>query len=113
MKILVWTGLAVHLCIVPAIAQTTPPPPAVSPPTGGPSTPPLSEPANAIHGGTTAAPDVKSSTEAEARSILEHGGFRAVSDLRRGADGTWRGKATKDGAPVNVAVDQRGVISAN
>ena len=60
MKQLFWAGLVLQLCAVPGFAQTTPPttpstppvttppPPAVHPPTGGPDTPPLREPANAI-----------------------------------------------------------------
>jgi putative membrane protein len=62
-KHFIWAGLALQVCAVPVLAQstpattpstppvTTPPPPAVHQPTGGPDTPPLAEPANAIKNG--------------------------------------------------------------
>ena len=110
MKQLVWAGLIVQLCAVPGLAQTNPPHPAAPPPTGGPGTPPISEPANVID---RDAVQGKLVTESQARSRIESGGYREVSDLRKGSDGVWRGTAMKNGAPVRVSVDNGGAVSVN
>ena len=51
-------------------------------------------------------------TEAQARGRAEHYGFTAVGALAKDADGIWRGKATHDGKPANVAVDYKGNVAA-
>jgi protein CpxP len=74
--------------------------------------PPMSEPANKIEG-AAAIPDMKSFTEAQARSRLELDGYRKVSGLTKDNAGNWNGTATKDGAQVRVSVDTHGTISVN
>jgi hypothetical protein len=120
MKRFIWAGLALQLCALPGFAQTTPssppvttpPPPAVHPPTGGPSTPPMTEPANAIEkSGVT--PGANSFTETQAQERLKHNGYTQVSTLTKDSDGIWRGSATKNGAQTHVAVDFKGNISTN
>jgi hypothetical protein len=91
---------------------TTPPAPQVAPPTGGPNTPPLSEPANTIDKSASVS-SVDPSTETEVRGRLERSGYTEVSALRKGGDGVWRGSAMKDGASVHVSVDRRGKVSTN
>jgi hypothetical protein len=49
-------------------------------------------------------------TEAQARSRIETHGYANVSGLTKDAQSIWRGKATKGGAPVNVALDYQGNI---
>lgn len=118
MKQLLWTGLAL-VCAVPGFAQitnapplTTPPPPQVAPPTGGPNTPPLSEPANTIDQSDSVS-NREPFTETQVRGRLERGGYTQVSALTKGNDGVWRGSAVKDGKPVHVSVDRLGKVSTN
>ena len=47
-------------------------------------------------------------TEAEARRRIEASGFSNVMGLAKGADGVWRGKMQKDGAPTGVWLDYKG-----
>jgi hypothetical protein len=51
-------------------------------------------------------------TEAQARSRLQAHGYTNVSELREDGQSIWRGKATKGGALVNVAVDYQGNITS-
>jgi hypothetical protein len=113
MKQLLWTGLAL-VCAMPAFAQTTtaPPPPQATPPTGGPGTPPLSEPANTIDRSDSAS-NVEPFTETQVRFRLERSGYTQLSALTRGNDGVWRGSAMKEGEPVHVSVDRLGKVSTN
>jgi hypothetical protein len=145
MKPILCAGLALGLALplgattafgqsqpLPSAPVTTPPPAGAQPPTGGPSTPPMTEPANAIQkssaspsggaasmtkGSTSAtgnvSPGANSFTEAQARSRLQRNGYAQVSQLTKDHDGIWRGSATKDGSQVRVAVDYRGHISSN
>ena len=50
-------------------------------------------------------------TQAQARRHIVHSGYDAVSALTKGSDGVWRGSATKNGAPVSVALDFKGDVS--
>jgi len=115
------TGLALQFCAVTAFAQSQPPPSApvttppaagAQPPTGGPSTLPMTEPANAIDK-SGVSPGANSFTEAQARSRLRRNGYAQVSQLTKDQDGIWRGSATKSGSPVHVAIDFKGHISTN
>jgi len=58
-------------------------------------------------------PGSNSFTMVEARKRLEAGGFSKVTGLQKDRDGIWRGKATKDGAPVNVYLDYQGNVGAS
>jgi hypothetical protein len=46
----------------------------------------------------------------EAKSHIEARGFTKVSDLKKDADGIWRGKAMKNGASVPVSLDYQGNV---
>jgi hypothetical protein len=48
-------------------------------------------------------------TQDQAQSQIEAKGYSSVSGLRKDAKGVWRGKALKDGKPVDVILDSRGV----
>ncbi len=50
-------------------------------------------------------------TEAQARGAFEKAGYTAVGALSQNANGVWQGKATKDGAEVEVAIDYKGAIT--
>jgi putative membrane protein len=49
-------------------------------------------------------------TETQARSRIEAHGYANVSKLTKDDNSIWRGKATKGGAPVSVALDYQGKI---
>ena len=51
-------------------------------------------------------------TEGQAKSRIEDRGFKNVSDLKKDADGVWRGKADQNGKAVNVSVDFQGNVVA-
>lgn len=51
-------------------------------------------------------------TEGEARRRLEKAGFRDVRDLKKDADGIWRGSAMLDGKPAQVGLDFKGNVAA-
>ena len=55
-------------------------------------------------------PGANSFTEAQARERLEAHGYANVTDLKLDDQQIWRGKAVKNGASVNVAVDYQGNI---
>jgi len=103
-------GLAVVLGIIgagAAFAQTaTRTVPAVNPPAVS-STSPDSK--------TAAAPvaGANSFTETQARSRIEAHGYTNVSVLTKDNESIWRGRATKNGTPVNVALDYQGNIVPN
>jgi hypothetical protein len=50
-------------------------------------------------------------TMKEARSQIEAKGYTRVAGLKKGKDGVWRGKATKDGQSVPVSVDYQGNVN--
>ncbi|MCC6468127.1 MAG: PepSY domain-containing protein [Alphaproteobacteria bacterium] len=49
-------------------------------------------------------------TATDARKRLEAAGYRQVSDLKKGCDNVWHGRATKDGAAVSVIVTAQGQV---
>ncbi len=55
-------------------------------------------------------PGANSFTEAQARDRLEAHGYTNVTDLKLDDQQIWRGKATKNGSQVNVALDYQGNI---
>ena len=50
-------------------------------------------------------------TRGQARQHILNSGYDSVSSLTKGADGVWRGMATKGGAPVPVALDFKGNVT--
>ena len=104
-------GLAVAMSIigtVAAFAQTgTGTTPALNPPTVSSSTTPDSKSAAAPVAGKN------SFTEAQARSRIEAHGYADVTGLKKDDNSIWRGKATKGGTSVDVALDYQGNIVAN
>jgi hypothetical protein len=50
-------------------------------------------------------------TQAQAREHIANSGFTNVSGLRKDSHGIWRGKASKDGHAVHVALDFKGNVS--
>lgn len=124
MKRLVFAGLALQLCALPALAQSGATPqgangPVMAPPatmgaTPAPvtSAPPVADRMSAVTP-ADAAPGANSFTEAQARKRLENNGYSQVSALAKGDDGIWRGTAMKSGSSVRVTVDFKGQISMN
>jgi len=117
----------------PALAQTagststaatpTVPPmsvPSVTVPAPATTTPPASN--SAPQALTVAPADAKTSaapvpgansfTEAQARSRVESRGFTNVTSLMKDEQSIWRGRATKDGREVAIAVDYQGNVVA-
>jgi hypothetical protein len=62
---------------------------------------------------TTSLSAVHAFTVDQAKSQIEGQGFSNVSGLRKDVKGIWRGKAVKDGLPVNVTLDLNGNVTAN
>lgn len=50
-------------------------------------------------------------TQDQARQHILNAGYDAVSSLNESSDGVWRGTATKNGAPVSVALDFKGNVT--
>ena len=50
-------------------------------------------------------------TMKEAKSQIEAKGYTRVSNLKKGKDGVWHARATKDGASVPVTVDYQGNVN--
>ncbi|MHB2208664.1 hypothetical protein [Methylobacterium sp. CM6257] len=51
-------------------------------------------------------------TEGEVRSRLDKAGFKDAKDLKKDADGIWRGTATHGGQQVSVGLDFKGNVAA-
>jgi hypothetical protein len=62
---------------------------------------------------TSLATDDRAFTADQAKSQIEAKGYLNVLGLRKDAKGIWRGKAVKDGSPVNVTLDADGNVTAN
>jgi opacity protein-like surface antigen len=88
-----------------AVAQNTRPP--ANPDA---STPAVANP-NTNNPGAPAA-GANSFTEGQARSRIEEAGYSNVSGLTKDEDGIWRGKASKAGRAVDVALDYQGNVVA-
>ena len=85
---------------------------AQTPPVGGPDAKgnaPLKAPHTVNDG--AARPGANSFTEGQARQHILNSGYTAVSGLTKGSDGVWRGSATRNGAPVSVAMDFKGNVT--
>lgn len=86
-----------------AVAQNTRPP--ANPDA---STPAVAKP-NANNPGAPAA-GANSFTEGQAKSRIEAAGYSNVSGLAKDKDGIWRGKASKAGVAVDIALDYQGNV---
>jgi hypothetical protein len=53
---------------------------------------------------------IDSSTAAQAKKKIEQAGYRKVTDLHKGCDNSWHGKAEKDGQPVSVVLNPEGLV---
>ncbi|WP_375463324.1 hypothetical protein [uncultured Methylobacterium sp.] len=56
-------------------------------------------------------PGANSFTENEARRRFEKSGFHEVKDLKKDADGIWRGSAMLDGKATEVGLDFKGNVA--
>ena len=56
---------------------------------------------------------VRAVTKDQAKSRIEARGYSNVSGLLKDAEGIWRGKAERDGLPVNVTLEVDGKVTAN
>jgi hypothetical protein len=62
---------------------------------------------------TTSQATVRAITQDQAKSQIEAKGYSNVSGLRKDAKGIRRGKAMKDGSPVNLRLDVDGSVTTN
>jgi hypothetical protein len=94
------TALAQSNAASTSLTNTSPNPPAIATPN--------------VETQTLAAPvaGANSFTQSQARERLESHGYSSVTDLKLDDEQIWRGKATKNGVPVNVALDYQGNIVA-
>ena len=82
---------------------------AQTPAESGPQNPAV----KSMHQNNSSAPvaGANSFTRSEARSQIEAKGYTHVTGLRKGHDGVWRGRATKDGQSGPVSVDYQGNVN--
>ncbi len=66
-----------------------------------------------VHENNSAAPvsGANSFTMSEAKSQIQAKGYTHITGLKKGKDGVWRGKATKDGQSGAVSVDYQGNVN--
>ena len=60
----------------------------------------------------TPQPGANSFTEGQARSRIEAAGFSDVTELQKDDQGIWRGRGTRDGRQVGVALDYTGAVTS-
>ena len=101
---------AVGVVVANAFAQAPQAPASkqVPPAASEPSNPPV----KGTDRNTATAPvaGANSFTEGEAKSRIESRGFANVTQLRKDEQGIWRGKAQRNGAMVDVALDFQGNV---
>lgn len=73
---------------------------------------PAVKPATA-HTTEAAAKGRNSFTESQAQGRIAKAGYSNISPLMKNANGVWQGKATKDGATVNIALDYKGNVTVH
>ena len=122
----------------PVLAQTSPAAPDRNPPSAtmqNSTTPANPAPAPADRSGATSAgpsteggqsavriddgtrtaatpqPGANSFTEGQARSRIEAAGFSDVTELQKDDQGIWRGRGTREGRQVGVALDFTGAVT--
>ena len=66
-----------------------------------------------VHDNNSANPvaGANSFTKSEAMSQIKAKGYTHITSLKKGKDGVWRGKATKDGTAGPVSVDYQGNVN--
>jgi hypothetical protein len=82
--------------------------------TAGPSTEGGQSAVRVDDGTRTAAtpqPGANSFTEGQARSRIEAAGFSDVTELQKDDQGIWRGRGTREGRQVGVALDFTGAVT--
>jgi hypothetical protein len=52
-------------------------------------------------------------TESQAKGRIAKAGYSDITPLVKNPNGVWQGKATKDGATVNVALDYKGNVTVH
>jgi hypothetical protein len=62
---------------------------------------------------TAAVAGANSLSEGEAKSRIESQGFTNLTALKKDDQGIWRGKAQRQGKPVDVALDFQGHVYSN
>ncbi len=106
MRHIVPTALALGLALLPALAQANP------------------DAGNATADGRYVAPNGpppdptavlvgQPTNEAQARGLLAARGYTAIAGLSQSRDGTWHGRAVRNGASVEVGIDRAGRILAH
>jgi len=76
----------------------------------GPNNAAINTPNRSAAGGPVAG--ANSFTEGQAKSRIEANGYTSLSGLMKDDSGVWRGKAVKDGKPVDVSLDFQGNVFA-
>ena len=124
MRFVMTAAAAAMLIAVPAFAQnngaaTTPNTTTNAAPANNTAASPANEnaPTNpavkTTEGNNPGAPaaGANSFTEGQAKARIESRGYANVSELAKDKEGLWRGKAMKDGKPVNVTLDYQGNVT--
>jgi hypothetical protein len=101
MRLFLCTSLALCLLAPTAFAQE------------GAAKGPQNAAVKGVHDNNSGTPvqGANSFTMKEARSQIEAKGYTHVAGLKKGKDGVWRGKATKDGRSGPVSVDYQGNVN--
>ncbi|MBW8707724.1 MAG: hypothetical protein JF604_02310 [Bradyrhizobium sp.] len=102
MRYIVPAIVALNLISAAALAQN-------APAQSGPQNPAV----KGVHDNNSAQPvsGANSFTMREAKSQIEAKGYTHVSNLKKDANGVWRGRAMKDGAAGPVSVDYQGNVN--
>ena len=103
----------IHTCSLALIASLSVSGAALAQASGGPDAKgnaPLKAPHTVNDG--TAKNGANSFTQKQAREHIEKSGFTSVTNLAKGQDGVWRGRAVRGGVAVDVAMDFKGNVSA-
>jgi len=102
MKKIIFAAATIFAAGLPAHAQTTP---STDGETPAIATPDQQNPTAPVAG-------ANSFTEDQARARVTDAGYTDVSALVKDAEGIWRGKASKGGAMMDVAVDFQGNVTS-
>ena len=77
-----------------------------------PNTDTMTPAGGGVHANVQLEKGANSFTEGEARSRLGKAGYTEARDLKKDADGIWRGTAQRGGQSVSVGLDFKGNVSA-